>query len=238
MTRAMYDALWPNNIPASTPTDVLIAAYLGHADNPQSYAQAVARFPNHQIVSIASHNAVDAQVLDIENGAVDPTDYATINNWDARQLARGVYPTHYCNTSTYPSIRPHLLVPSNWWAAKWGAGPNIPAGAVGVQYTGVTGYDISVMDDFIEGIDMALIPADEPIIAAGALSRTVVPSGSTQPEPVDLWLVDGRNLILEALAAQAVTLAQLQVQVAALTPGAPGGAAKYTGTVNLSPVVE
>ena len=157
--RRMLDALYPDDIPLSVvlPTD-LIAAYLGHASNPESYNQACARFPHNQIVSIASHNAVDAQILDIENGAVEPTDYTTINDWNGRQLARGVYPTNYCNTSTWPLISPHISHAPNWWAANWEHGPIIPANGSGVQYDGQPGYDISVMLDYIEGIDTVSEP--------------------------------------------------------------------------------
>jgi hypothetical protein len=160
--RRMLDALYPDDIPLSyvLPTD-LIAGYLGHASNPQSYQQAVDRFPNNQIVSIASHNAVDAQILDIENGAVDPGDYTTINTWNSRQLARGVYPSNYCNESTWPLVYPHLTMRPNWWAADWNKGPVLPGApypASGVQYTGLPGFDISTMLDFIEGIDTVSEP--------------------------------------------------------------------------------
>lgn len=159
MTRYLLDSLHPDEIPLDAYPGAMIAGYLGHASNPQSYLQAVQRFPGREIVSIASHNAVNAQILDVETGAVDPMDFPTINDWCARQLARGVYPTIYCNTSTWPHVLPHIDVPVNWWAANWSNGPHIPAGAVGVQYGGEPGYDVSIMNDSIKGIDAVSAPS-------------------------------------------------------------------------------
>lgn len=159
MTRVMWDALYPDSIGATPTADVLIAAYLGHASNPESFAQAVVKYPGHQIVSIASHNAVDAQILDVENGAVDPGDFATINGWLARQLGRSVTPTIYCNTSTWPRVLPGLTHPAQWWAANWDDGPTIPTGAAGVQYAHPATYDVSVMSNAWVAL---LTPADPP----------------------------------------------------------------------------
>lgn len=238
--RTMLDALYPNNIPVPQPAGTIIAAYLGHASNPQSYAQAVARFPGHQVVSIASHNAVDAQILDIENGAVDPTDYTTINAWDARQLARGVHPTHYCNTSTYPTIVPHLLVLSNWWAAKWGGGATVPAGAVGVQYDGAPGFDISTMFDHIPGIDSeSTTPTEDDMIeiwwstqpgAAGA-GAYAVSSGRAWPITSDTLTA----LRLTAGRPEVNPVGWEAIGPILVTAGEPVAPFRLTGTFDVAP---
>lgn len=217
MTRMMLDSLYPLNIPVPQPAGTLIAAYLGHNANPDSYAQAVARFPGHQVVSIAAHNAVDAQVLDIESGAVDPGDYATINTWCAKQRTRGVKPTLYMNTATKPGVSPHVVGPWNWWAANWSGGPNIPPGAIGVQYDGKPGYDISIMLDYIEGIDPT---GDQP--AGGG----TVEDGDMTPEEHQ-WLADirggmaGQNTV--TLPAILTAVNAIPADVTAALPSAAGG---------------
>lgn len=174
----MLDALFPTLIPleAILPGD-LIAAYVGHSSNPESFDQAVQEFgSSHQVVSIAAKTHHDAQILDVEHGAVEPTDYPTMNAWCVRQRARGVFPTIYANSSTWPTVKPHIVGAVNWWAANWSHGPTIPAGAVGVQYTGHAGYDISVMNDFIAGIDSGDAPSG---------GGTPIPTPTPIPVPED-----------------------------------------------------
>lgn len=179
MTVIMRDALNPAGIPGDTPTTTIIAAYEGHDQNPQSYQQAVDRFPGHRIVSIAAHNAVDAQILDVESGATDPHDFATINGWLARQLTRGVTPSIYCNTSTWPSVLPGLTHPAQWWAANWEHGPTIPAGAAGVQYLHPAGYDESIMSDaWVQHLSLA-VPIPQPTPVNSSALTYVVKVGDT-----------------------------------------------------------
>ena len=215
MTRRMLDALFPNDIPlaAALPGN-LIAAYLGHASNPQSYAQAVARFPGHQIVSIASTNAVDAQILDVERGAVDPSDFTTMNTWCARQRARGVTPTIYCNVSTWPGVYPHIVGPVNWWAANWNNGPVIPSNSVGVQYSGQPGFDISVLIDYIAGIDTGDSPSGGGVIVTTPTDASVgidvwygqrVPAGKQYAGAVFGDIVAGNAAYVATVLPQIVT---------------------------------
>lgn len=162
MTRVMLDTLDPDRIPLPQPPRVLIGAYVGHSDNPDSYTQALARFPDHQVVSIAARTHHDAQILDIEHGAVEPNDTATINDWCRRQRARGVTPTLYVNEATWPTVAGRVVGSRNWWAANWSKGPVIPPGAVGVQYGGVPGaFDTSILLDYIPGIDAVPLPPIE-----------------------------------------------------------------------------
>lgn len=161
----MYDALYPSGIPAGTAPDILIAAYVDNTDNPHSIDQAIARFPRNKIVTISSHANAPAMILDVERGAVDPTDKRTIRNWIAKQRAAGGNPIIYCNTSTWPSVKALFDgVPTpQWWAAEWGNSQVIPLGAVGLQWTGKPGYDISVMEDYIAGIDPNPTPTEDDV---------------------------------------------------------------------------
>lgn len=185
MTRVMLDALYPHRIPVPQAPGVMIAAYVGHASNPQSLTEAIARFPGHEIVSIASYNAVNAQVLDVENGAVDPADRGTQRDWCGRQWARGVKPSVYVNTSTFPQVQSNLVgIEFNWWAANWSHGPNIPTvngvRACGCQWDGTAGYDQSIMDDYIEGIDAVDAPSVSDIWADAIPVPTIWnPNGAT-----------------------------------------------------------
>lgn len=230
MTRYLIDDLYPDRISLDTPVTTLIGAYVGHAGNPSSFIQADARFPRHQIVSIASHNAVDAQILDIENGAVDPGDWPTQRAWCIRQFARGVHPTIYVNTSTWPLIDPSVRALANWWAANWSGGPNIPAGAVGVQYGSVGVSDLSIMHDYIEGIDMSQ-PSDAQI-EADVAATPITWAGGTQPLNTIL------NSLLTIAEANATKLDQITAAVAKLTtPGVPPAApVNYAGTINFTAV--
>lgn len=162
MTRIMLDALYPLSIPSPQPAGVLIAAYVGHNENPASYTQAMARFPGHQVVSIAAKTHHDAQILDIEHGAVEPNDTATINDWCMRQRARGVTPTLYASESDWLGISGRVVGSRNWWAANWSNGPTIPPSAVGIQYVHLPGYDMSVMLNYIPGVDPAPVPPAPP----------------------------------------------------------------------------
>lgn len=239
MARPGYDALFPNRIPLTIEADAVILAYVGHSVNLDSYAQALARFPDHLVVPIAAHNAVDATVLDIESGAVDPGDRATILTWRDRQVARGITPTFYCNASTYPIIRPYFTTQPQWWAAKWDTPPNlnIPGNAVGIQYGGSAdgGYDLSMFNDYIEGFDMALVQADEPIITAGFEAAAGQYYGAPGVENFMAWVGDFRGVQAEFNTALMNRLDILQAQITALTPGGALPATAYDGTIVLTP---
>lgn len=150
----MFDSLYPLEIPADTGTDVLIATYVDNDQNPDAIAQAKSRFPNHQLVTISSHALKPAMILDVERGAVDPTDRATI--------VKGGYPLIYANTSTWPGVSAFFGPTTRplWWEANWNGRPSISVGSVGHQYGGVSqsgppkiSYDVSVMIGFIPGLD-------------------------------------------------------------------------------------
>lgn len=158
MTRVMYDALEPNGIPLNIEAGALVAGYVDNTSVPDSYARMVKRFPNYRHVSISSHARNAAQVLDVERGAVDPSDRATIVNWVNQQLSGGGKPIIYANTSTWPQVRSYFTTPPQWWEANWNGQRVINPGTVGHQLAGEPGYDLSVMLDHIPGIDPAPRP--------------------------------------------------------------------------------
>lgn len=90
----MIDALFPDAIPAGTTCDI-IAAYIDHNENPQSFAQAVARFPNavHLKITVQGDTAADA--IDGEQGTgITPADAA---RWAKAKRAAGQPFLIYCN---------------------------------------------------------------------------------------------------------------------------------------------
>jgi hypothetical protein len=141
MTQTMYDSTEISAIPAGAK---LVAAYV---DGFGGYEAAVARFGAANVVSISVQNT-NADVADVENGAMTPAD---LPGWLARQYARGIMrPGIYCNQSTWPSVK--AVVGGNtrvsYWIAAPGengsAGPESIDGADAVQNVWEGTYDVSV----------------------------------------------------------------------------------------------
>lgn len=156
----MLDALWWDtehvpSCPADNDPSVAVAAYVNHSDNPHSMDQAIARFGSkgNLIVAINSHANANANVLDVENGAVNPSDKTSIVNWVAEQREAGtIAPTIYMNSSTWPLIKSYFPVNAYpwWWVANWKTPPEPgpwPGATAGHQYGGTGGYDLSTMTD-------------------------------------------------------------------------------------------
>lgn len=154
MTRTMYDAITPAQIPAGA---TMVAGYVG--GQWPSYAEAVRRFPHAVHVSIAVQADEDAQVLDCERYDATPQQCP---GWAVRQRHRGQVPTVYCNTSTWPSVRAAFRaqgVPLPlWWAAQYDNDPALIAGAVAKQYRTTPGYDVSSVVNYWPGVDPAPKP--------------------------------------------------------------------------------
>lgn len=233
MPRKMLDSLHPLNIPADTPTDVMIAAYRGHSDNLNSYAQACERFPDHIVVSINSHANANAQVLDVENGAVDPRDESDIVNWVAIQRSIGGDPIIYVQLSNWALIQSYFPTnPPQWWVAYWeyadGRPIEIPEGAIGVQYansdhaTPPGAYDSSMMADYIKGIDMP--QPEAPTVAEIWSAPIVVPpmwdSNHTGNQEARWVLSQCLSVLTAALCTQA---ADGTVTVVKVGTGSGGG---------------
>lgn len=136
----MIDALDPNAIPAGTTCDG-IAGYIDHDVNPQSYEQAVSRFPGAVHVKISVRSTVGADVLDVEPGTGQTPQDAVA--WVVASRKAGIDPTVYCNQHDpawgWPACAAAFAaagVPEpHWWVANYDGDPMIPTGAVAKQWT-------------------------------------------------------------------------------------------------------
>lgn len=147
MTRTMFDAVTPGNIPRTGST--LIA---GYADGAYANLSALrARFPNEQVIPIAvfaSYPAAKGYVLDCENG--DATNAEAVR-WCQDYPGSNTDLTIYTNSDNLPSLLVALSVLStrpNIWVAQYDGVAVIPSHAgwnvVAKQYATGT-YDKSVV---------------------------------------------------------------------------------------------
>lgn len=136
----MIDALHPNSIPEGTSCDI-VAAYIDHTANLNSFAQAVTRFPNAIHIKISVRGTIGADVLDCEKSTIiDPADCVP---WVKASREAGIDPTIYCNqmdsTNGWPAIRQAFhdanVAEPHYWVAKYDGDPKIPSGAVAKQFT-------------------------------------------------------------------------------------------------------
>lgn len=151
MTRLMYDAVTPTNIPANAE---MVAGYV---DGRFAWSAADwVRFPNAVHVPIAvfptTNNGV---VLDVEQGDATPQQAP---GWVLMRRAAGVDPTVYCSEVAWPAVRAAFTAagvaqPHYWVAAYPGEGAVVPAGAVAHQYQDTGRYDLSIVADFWPGVD-------------------------------------------------------------------------------------
>ena len=124
----MYDTSLNDQFPAGA---AAYAAYIdgGIGDQP-NYAYIVSTFPKAQHLSIALFADNNADALDVEPGASDPSD---IPGWYSRQVARGVErPVIYASVSTMnDSVLPVLSragiarARTRLWSAHYGLGEHI-----------------------------------------------------------------------------------------------------------------
>lgn len=159
MTRYMYDAVTPGNIPSSA---TMVA---GYADGLYANMGAMAaRFPHAIRVSIAVRWTTRAQVLDVESGDATP---AQAVQWCTQTMAdkSNKELTVYCGMDAWASVRAAFrsagVTEPNYWVAAYDGNATVPAGAVAKQYLGdYNGYDKSVVADYWPGVDAA--PAPQP----------------------------------------------------------------------------
>jgi hypothetical protein len=124
----MYDTALNDQFPRGAQA---YAAYVdGSLGNQPNYAYIVTAFPTAQHLSIALFAADNADVLDVEPGAANPSD---VPAWYARQVKRGIArPVVYANVSTMnASILPVLSqagIPRanvRLWTAHYDVGEHI-----------------------------------------------------------------------------------------------------------------
>ena len=160
MTRYMYDAVNPDNIPA----DAQMVA--GYVDGPVSVwpLDAWGRWPNAVMVRITVLGGdTDADVGDCENGDMDANGLV---DWIVAQRAKGFERVGYCNQSRLFEVRNAFGVRKvrqpRYWLARPGVDESIPPGMVGVQFDYAGGFDRSaVVDDWLPS---GTAPAPTPVI--------------------------------------------------------------------------
>jgi hypothetical protein len=151
MTRVMYDAVTPENVPRDAQ---MVAGYI---DGRFAWSAAQwAYFPNSVKVRIACFASTnDGQVLDCEWGDATPQQCP---GWAVQARARGQEPTIYCSFSTWPTVRAAFaaagVAEPQWWIAAYpGNGPYLYPGSVAHQYANPGPVDISVVADYWPGVD-------------------------------------------------------------------------------------
>lgn len=176
--QTMIDALYPGGIFLDdvAKNAQLVAAYIDHNKNPQSYQQAVARFPNKIHIKISSHGMVGAHVLDCEpSTGTTPADCVP---WAVNSRKAGIAPTVYCNelsktwgwTNVKAEFDKAKVAQPMYWVANYSRPAGIPAGAVGHQYNdldanGNNSYDVSIMlDSWPQEVDVSLDQSDKDFI--------------------------------------------------------------------------
>lgn len=183
-TRTMWDALYPNKIPTGIDPTIVIASYIDNHNNPDSHAQAVARFPDHDHVTISSNGDPVAMILDVEPDAEEPTDRNGIIGWVNAKHAQGRIATIYANDSTWPTVLGYLNAAGTTayrWQALWDGNAVVNAGTIGHQFTGSQAatppgaYDQSVVDaDWLSHVLTQVAPPAPPVPPAGGGTYTVV----------------------------------------------------------------
>lgn len=223
MTREMFDAVTPANIPANAQ---MVAGYLP----PSRFAWSQAswdRFPNAAKVRIAVRASTnDGHVLDVEAGDATP---AQAPGWARMRRASGyATPAIYCSVSVQSQVIDAFNQAGEplplWWLAHYDNVDALPAGAVAKQYADPGPYDRSIVADVWPGVDTGVNTMEW-------TDNLTNPHDATQTEragdllwEIDLWCT--RNG--DAIAAQAAQITALQTEVDALK-------AAQAGTVDPGP---
>jgi hypothetical protein len=142
----------------------------GYVDGLYAWSAAQwALFPHATHVRIAVFASTnDGHVLDCEPG--NQGDPGQAVDWVLMRRAAGVDPTVYCGRNTWwPTIRADFRargVPEpHYWVADYGVdqnNPQIPAGAIALQFADAGPYDLSVVADYWPGVDPKPVPAQAP----------------------------------------------------------------------------
>lgn len=191
MTRTMYDAVTPGNIPASA---TLVA---GYADGRYANLSALKkRFPHATIVEIAISHLTRAQVLDVESGDASPegaVQWCTTTMHDVPNTQLTVY----CNASTWPAVKAAFrsagVSQPQYWIAQYDGKSAIPSGAIAKQHTNTAKYDLSsvVAAGSWHGVDPVAPPKPKVslknLIAAAKRDPGLPQGGTTHPADVRIY---------------------------------------------------
>jgi len=159
--RTMFDGIAADaaKIPASA------ALVAGYVDGLYKWSDAHwARFPRATRVRIAVFaDTDDGVVLDCEQGNCTPAESV---DWVLTRRKAGVDPTVYCGRNTWwddirAAHRARGVPEPHYWVADYAVSqtnPQIPAGAIALQYTDTGSYDLSVVADYWPGVDPKPLP--------------------------------------------------------------------------------
>lgn len=177
MTRIMYDSTNPYAIPVNAE---MVAGYI----SPSPYAwtdNAWTRFPDAVKIRIAVRSYTDdGHALDVEQGDATPAESV---DWVLMRRSSGADPTIYCSLSRWSTIINEFLqrnVPEpHWWVAHYNNVPEIPDGAVAVQYINPPqsggNWDLSAVKDYWPGVDNIMLTQDDIKAIVDAIMNHNVP---------------------------------------------------------------
>jgi hypothetical protein len=185
MTRLMYDSTTASAIPTNA------AMVAGYCDGLYVWSEADwNRFPNAVKVRIAVKPYTnDGHALDVEPGNWNA---AASVDWVLLRRSAGMVPTVYCGSWAPGYTWEDVLAahaargvpPPLIWYANYDGVKVVPAGAVAKQYADAGPYDLSVVEDYWPGVDVAPVPVPVPKPAPGPVQNPV-------PEP-DIPSAQGR----------------------------------------------
>jgi hypothetical protein len=196
MTRLMYDGITPASVPSGAQ---IYAGYVG-GEWP-SYAALAAAHPAALHVSIAVNAEETARVLDVETGDASP---AEAPGWVSRQRADGnPYPAVYMNMTTWPAVKAAFaeqqVAPPLYWVALYVTDPanvpDIPDGAIAIQYYGYGGYDASSVADYWPGVDPAPVTTATPTATTAQLEEEDAMSTSVNGRAGLSWASGSRHVL-------------------------------------------
>jgi len=238
VTRVLYDAFSPDNIPAGAEC---VAFYVDQI----SEADAATRWPLSTLVSIARTVAEGALVADCESGDLT---IAQLVAWVQRMRAAGrPHPWVYCSQSPWPNARQQFVaagVPEPfWWIAAPGPSLALLPGTVATQCLYEGAYDVSALAYDIPGLDPGPDTGPNPTEEDGM--------PTTEQMIVDIWAALGGAAIdpngagvqylgwtrdvTAALEALQASVTELQTAVGVLTPGGGAGPLEITLTGTAAP---
>jgi len=221
VTRTMYDGIAADA--HLIPTTAQIVA--GYVDGLYKWSQSDwDRFPNSVKVRIAAFATTnDGEVLDCEPGNCTPAESV---DWVLMRRRAGKDPTVYCNQLDpdvgWPAVRAAFrargVVEPHYWVADYpGSYPNIPAGAIGLQYTDTGSYDLSVIADHWPGVDPAPTPQE---IDMGDYILQFNPDPKVPDAGSGIFLLQGGKLLAFATVGTALAFKnQFNLQWLSLVDG-------------------
>jgi hypothetical protein len=222
MTRVMYDSIHASAIPT---TAAMVAGYL--APSPFAWSAADwARFPHAVHVRIAVRASTnDGHVLDVEKGDATP---AQAPAWVLARRAAGMDPTVYCSLANWSAVKAAFaaakVVPPHYWIAHYGAGPDIPAGAIAVQYAAPPNsggdWDLSVVADYWPGVDNAqedeMLDPTDPIVQNLEAGANAVQFGLTGVRSAGPLALAVSQLAVQITATQGALATEHAAVIAAI----------------------